>query len=172
MRVTLYVYLVLLIMVVVSACAGRPGDSGAVGTPGVSPAAPTITQRVADPSECPTGGIVVVIQHTGGIESNVVCNGQVGLTGPQGSTGATGAAGNDGSNGTNANQVTIVQFCPGATVYPSQFNEIGFCLDGNLYGTYSANGGFSTLLPPGYYASNGINSSCNFTILPNCGVSH
>lgn len=98
-----------------------------------------------------------------------------GTQGPKGDTGATGAtgeAGADGADGSDASPVTFVKFCPGATTYPSKFVEGGFCIQGKLYGTYSANGGFSTELPPGTYGSHGINASCNFTILPNCQISN
>ncbi len=93
-------------------------------------------------------------------------NGVPGLMGPAGPVGPQGSPGIDGTS------VTVVKFCPGTTVYPSKFIEIGFCVDGKLYGTYSANGGFSTELPPGTYGSNGINASCNFTIGANCQVTN
>lgn len=96
--------------------------------------------------------------------------GSVGNTGAPGSVGPQGPAGVNGTNGVNATPVTIVQFCPGTTSYPSEFNEIGFCINGNVYGTYSANDGFSTLLPPGTYNSNAIGSSCTFTIQANCHI--
>lgn len=94
--------------------------------------------------------------------------GQTGATGSAGQNGATGAVGPQGVPGISG--LTIVKFCPGDTVYPTTFNEIGFCLEGKVYGTYSANDGFSSELPPGAYTSNGIGSSCNFTILDNCGI--
>lgn len=100
-------------------------------------------------------------------------NGSPGVTGPKGDTGPTGGTGPQGPTGapgSNAAAVTIVQFCPGVPSYPSVFIEIGFCLNGQVYGTYSANGGFSTLLPPGAYTSNGIGSRCDFTLLPNCVI--
>lgn len=93
-----------------------------------------------------------------------------GPTGPKGDTGDPGPVGPIGSPGNNATPVTIVQFCSGTPSYPSTFIEIGFCLNGQVYATYSANGGFSTLLPPGAYTSAGIGSSCNFTLLPNCQI--
>lgn len=97
-------------------------------------------------------------------------SGNTGLTGVQGPTGAPGIAGPQGEPGVDASPVTVVQLCPGTTVYPNKFVEVAFCIDGQLYGTYSANGGFSTLLPPGVYSSNGVGSSCNFTIGNNCEV--
>ncbi len=75
-----------------------------------------------------------------------------------------------GPQGLAGTSVTVVKFCPGTTVYPSKFIEVGFCIGGKLYATYSQNGGFSTEIPPGTYGSNGINASCNFTVLPNCVI--
>lgn len=93
--------------------------------------------------------------------------GAIGDTGPKGNQGDAGQNGLNGSNGIDATSVTIVQLCPGTSNYGT-FIEVGFCVQGNLYGTYSANGGFSTLLAPGSYSSNAIESSCNFTVLPDC----
>ncbi len=90
-----------------------------------------------------------------------------GPAGPQGNSGPAGANGLPGINGTS---VTVVKLCPGTTVYPSKFVEVAFCIGNKLYATYSANGGFSTEIPPGSYGSNGINASCNFVVLPNCGI--
>lgn len=81
--------------------------------------------------------------------------------------GKDGAAGRDG---VDATPITVVKLCPGVTVYPSKFVEVAFCIGGELFGTYSQNGGFSTEMPPGTYGSNGINASCNFTVLPGCGI--
>lgn len=92
------------------------------------------------------------------------------IVGPQGPGGATGPSGPKGDPGVDASPVTVVQLCPGTTTYPSIFVEVAFCISGNLYGTYSANGGFSTLLPPGAYSSNAIGSSCNFVVHDNCVV--
>ena len=69
------------------------------------------------------------------------------------------------SNGTI---ITPIQFCPNPTTYPTTFSEISFCIQGNLWGVYSQNGGFLTEIVPGTYSSNGINSSCTFTVQPNC----
>jgi hypothetical protein len=66
--------------------------------------------------------------------------------------------------------ITIVQFCPGDTNYPSEFDEIGFCINNNIYAVYSVNDGFLSLVPPGVYSSNGIDASCTFTITANCGI--
>ncbi len=98
------------------------------------------------------------------------------VTGPVGATGAQGIPGPSGSpgvNGTNANPITVVQFCQSCvTHYPDTFAEIGFCSNGSIYGTYSANDGFSSEIVPGVYSSNGINCSCTFTVGPNCTVSN
>ena len=80
----------------------------------------------------------------------------------------------DGAAGSPGTVVSAVQFCPSNFVpsYPNTFAEVGFCIGGNLYGVYSANGGFMAMLPPGVYSSDGINASCSFTIQPNCVVSN
>lgn len=81
-------------------------------------------------------------------------------------TGLTGPAGKDGT------VVTVVQLCLGTTTYPNNFVEVAFCIDNKLYGTYSANGGFSTELAPGTYSSNAIGNSCTLIIQDNCVVTH
>lgn len=98
--------------------------------------------------------------------------GEVGEIGPTGLPGQVGPQGNPGANGQDATPVTVVKLCPGVTTYPSTYVEIAFCVGGKLFGTYSANGGFSTELPPGNYLSDGIGNSCNFTVGPNCQVTN
>lgn len=98
--------------------------------------------------------------------------GDRGPAGSNGVDGQDGAQGPQGNPGIDATSVTVVKLCPGTTTYPSQFVEVVFCIGGRLYGTYSANGGFSTELPPGTYLSNGINASCNVTVGANCAVSN
>lgn len=71
----------------------------------------------------------------------------------------------------NGTTFAPIQFCPGSTTYPSQFNEVGFCINGSLYAVYSANDGFLTVIPDGVYSSDGINSSCTFTVT-GCSVSN
>lgn len=93
--------------------------------------------------------------------------GPAGNTGPAGATGPQGATGPSGADGTS---IVWVQFCQGTTTYPADFQEGGLCISGNIYGVYSANNGFLTLLPPGAYNSNAIGSSCNFTIQANCVI--
>jgi hypothetical protein len=95
-----------------------------------------------------------------------------GQDGVNGATGAKGDTGDTGAAGIDASPMTAVKLCPGVTVYPSNFTEVAFCINNKLYGTYSANGGFSTELPPGTYGSNGINSSCNFVIGANCTITN
>lgn len=101
--------------------------------------------------------------------------GDIGFTGPAGADGAVGAPGpigNPGQNGQDASPVTVVQFCPGTTTYPSAFLEVGIVLNGKIYGVYSINNGFLTELPPGNYNSNAVGSSCNFIINNDLTISH
>lgn len=95
--------------------------------------------------------------------------GTSGLTGPSGSQGNTGLTGPRGADGQIA---TVVQLCPGVTTYPGVFVEVALCINNQLYGVYSANNGFLTLLVPGSYTSNAIGSACNLTILDNCIVTN
>lgn len=69
-----------------------------------------------------------------------------------------------GTNGAPGTVVAPVQFCPGTSSYPSTFPEVGFLINGTIYAVYSSLDGFLTALPPGYYASNAVGSSCNFTV--------
>lgn len=142
---------ILLLSLVLTACTQGFEGMGYV-------ADPTITQMPATPTECPYGGIVVTVNS--GVPQSI-CNGAIGLPGSPGAQGPTGA---------DLTPITFVQFCPGVTVYPAQFDEVGFCIGGNLYAVYSANNGFLTYLPPGVYNSNGIGNSCTFTVLANCRV--
>lgn len=92
--------------------------------------------------------------------------------GKDGANGVNGTNGLNGRDGVDANPVTVVQLCPATTVYPTVFSEVAFCINGELYATYSTHGGFSTKIPPGNYSSNGVNSSCSFTVGENCVVSN
>lgn len=94
------------------------------------------------------------------------------VRGTPGITGATGGQGANGHDGEDATPVTVVQLCPGHSTYPSVFLEYAICLQGQLYGVYSSNGGFLALLPPGTYSSNAIGSACTLTIGTNCEVSN
>lgn len=93
---------------------------------------------------------------------------------PAGEKGDKGDSGDSivGPQGPVGTSVTWVQFCPGATVYPSKFIEGGFCIANKLYAVYSINNGFLVYLPPGNYSSNAMNSSCSFTVAANCSVSY
>lgn len=114
-------------------------------------------------------------QGVSGPRGVVGAPGVVGPTGPVGGTGpsgAIGATGPSGSNGMDATPVAVVKLCPDTPVYPSVFVEYAICLNHQLYGVYSANGGFMALLLPGTYSSAGIGSSCNLTILADCQVTN
>jgi hypothetical protein len=97
-------------------------------------------------------------------------NGRDGADGSNGQDGADGTDGRDGLDGINGTLVSVVNLCPGETVYPSVFVEVAFCISGKLYATYSSHGGFSTEIPPGRYTSNTVGSRCDFTVLANCEV--
>jgi hypothetical protein len=146
-----YVILVIIVLsMLFSACSRGPqGVQGVQGVPGNTP---VVTTLPATSYECPTGGLEVIINNN----ITVICN---------------GAAGPQGTPGTNPTPVTFVQLCPGfVPSYPSIFPEVGICVNSQLYGVYSANGGFLSLLTPGTYTSDGIGASCTLTILPNCVV--
>jgi hypothetical protein len=98
--------------------------------------------------------------------------GHVGPAGSNGQAGQKGDTGEAGPIGAPGTSITVVKLCPGVTVYPSKFVEVAFCIGDALYGTYSANDGFSSELPPGTYLSNGINASCNVTIGAHCAVTN
>lgn len=93
--------------------------------------------------------------------------GDPGLNGQDGAIGTTGPQGNPG---VDATPVTIVKLCPGSTIYPSTFVEVAFCINNKLYAVYSTNGGFESEIPPGSYNSNGVNSTCTFTVTSGCVV--
>jgi hypothetical protein len=116
-----------------------------------------------------TSGVVVRCPDGSGA---IVSNGPQGTQGIQGQQGVAGSTGPAGAQGIAGTSVVMVQFCSASFVasYPSTFPESGLCIGGQLYGVYSANGGFLSVLPPGAYSSDGINSSCNFTIATNCSI--
>lgn len=138
---------------------GKQGSVGAQGLTGITGADGTSgngcnvsTLAVGSPG-APNGGSLITCPNN---TSSVVLN---------------GASGNNGSDGMPGTVITPVQFCTGFTQsYPSTFAESGLCVAGTLYGVYSENGGFLAELPPGQYSSDGINSSCTFTIGNNCSV--
>lgn len=83
-----------------------------------------------------------------------------------------GKPGYNGVDGASGTVIIPIQLCDASFVptYPNIFPEYALCIDNQLYGVYSANGGFLALLPPGQYNSNGINSSCTFTISSDCNI--
>ena len=146
---------ILVILGLLAACNGKNGKDGHDGRPGVDAKAPTVSTRAANAQECSTGGFVITVDDE---TPNIVCNGATGLSGQNGSPGAPGT------------QITLVQLCPGTTMYPTTFVEVGVCVDDELWAVYSQNGGFLTKIPPGAYSSNGIGSSCNFTVAAHCVI--
>lgn len=110
--------------------------------------------------------------------------GEVGPAGPQGPKGDSGLDGIDGLQGQIGPQgipgvpaspgttVTFIKFCNETPSYPSAFPEFGLCVDGEIFAVYSTHGGFGVKIPPGTYSSNGVNSSCTFTVQANCVVTH
>ncbi len=96
--------------------------------------------------------------------------GPTGLVGQTGTDGATGAQGQQGLAGADGTAINMVKLCPDTPSYGT-FVEFGLCINGQLYGVYSANGGFLSLLPNGNYSSTGIGSSCNLTV-SGCTVTH
>ncbi len=107
-----------------------------------------------------------------GIQGAVGPQGLQGIMGPSGPQGVIGPAGIPGVSGAPGTLVTFVKFCNEVTNYPSTFPEYGLCVSGQLFAVYSTHGGFGVLVPPGYYSSHGVNSSCNFTVGANCAISH
>ena len=98
--------------------------------------------------------------------------GRQGDVGPQGTPGAS-VVGPQGVTGVNGSTVTPILLCSGVTPsYPNTFPEYAICLNNQLYGVYSSQGGFMALLPPGTYTSDGINASCTVTVGLNCQVSN
>lgn len=165
LKIILILVVVAFALVTLNGCAeAEKGEVGAQGKPGLTAPAPALSISPATPEQCLTGGAVVQIN---GIET-VICNGNIGPRGPQG---APGNAGQDGHNGADA-PASVVKLCPGTDTYPTVFVEYALCLNNQLYAVYSIPNAFMTLLTPGNYASNGIGSSCNLTVGPNCLVSH
>lgn len=173
----------ILLTVLLAACtqtntdqvAGPRGLPGSDGHDGTSCQVTQINPSVV----LPTGGALVqcgvyqayIANGAQGATGNSGTNGQdgVGLVGP---AGPQGDAGVDGQDGIDTTPIIVVNLCPGVTTYPSIFIETALCISGNLYGVYSANGGFLTYLAPGNWSSNAIGSACSLTIGPNCTVSH
>jgi hypothetical protein len=146
------------VLVATSGCArvgmqgpqGNTGQTGNTGAPGSNCTVTTVQPEIA----APNGGSLITCP--GGSESLVL----------------NGSTGQSGTNGTNGTVVTPVQFCANTTTYPTTFSEVGFCIRGNLYAVYSLNDGFLSEIVPGEYESDGVNSSCDFTVSANCVISH
>jgi hypothetical protein len=139
-------------------CKGDKGTTGSIGIPGLNGtnAQPCTVIAASNGAEivCPDG------------TSEFVNNGING----QSIVGPIGPAGPQGLPGVDLTPITWVQFCQATPSYPSTFPEGGLCINGNIYAVYSTNDGFLTLVPPGAYTSDGVGSSCNFTILANCQI--
>lgn len=101
------------------------------------------------------------------------CAPQKGDTGRSGSQGDSivGPVGPTGPRGADGQPAQVVPLCPGVSSYGT-FVEVGLCINNQLYGVYSANGGFLTYLAPGSYSSNAIGSACSLTVQANCVVTH
>lgn len=156
--------ILLILSLLISGCVGVSGMNGQNGYSLV------YTQLNAPSGSCGynpdgssiNGTILMIAQDTthSGVwsekdtdqQSILICNGQNGI------------------NGTNGTSIKTVQFCLNSTNYPTTFAEVGICIDNNIYAVYSTNGGFLTYIPPGNYSSDGINSSCNFTVKTNCEI--
>lgn len=144
---------------------GPKGDTGANGSDGASCTSTVVNANLA----APNGGALI----TCGVSSTLIlngANGQTGAQGPVGATGPQGPAGLNGQNGTNGTAIVPIQFCSGTGSYPSTFPEIGFCINDHLYAVYSDHNGFLVEVLPGTWSSNGINSSCTFTVYEHCEV--
>lgn len=146
---------IMISLLLLSTACGQPkqGPTGPAGVAG---------RNGVDGSSCSvqTSESGSLIQCADGT-SSFIANGIAGVKGDQGDVGPTGV---------DISSIQVVKFCPGETVYPSKFVEIGFCINNKIYATYSANGGFSTEIVPGTYSSNAIGSSCSFRVLTNCGI--
>lgn len=153
------------VLVLLTGCSSSKGQDGAPGPAGAPGTSPKLTFKPSASTQCPYGGTSVYLNDT---LADSICNGKDGSPGQS----IVGPRGDKGDPGVNLSPITIVQFCPGQTIYPSVFQEVGFCIAGSIYGTYSANDGFTALLPPGSYYSNAIGSSCDFNIGANCAISY
>ena len=107
--------------------------------------------------------IVIFLAACQGPRGEVGAGGAQGIQGPAGTDGQTGATGPQGIPGTPGTVITVVPLCPGMSNYGT-FVEVGLCVNGKLYGVYSANGGFLAYLADGNYTSNGIGSACNLRV--------
>lgn len=146
MKITMIMALVLL-----SGC-GR-GPAGTNGTNGHDGIGCTETPVLAD-SNAPNGGTLIMCSNG----SNLILN---------------GVNGTNGQNGTSFAFASI-QLCSGTPSYSAgNFPEVGFCVNDVLYGVYSANGGYMTVIQQGTWSSNPVGTAqCTFTVGPDCKVTH
>jgi len=168
MKITMIMALVLL-----SAC-GRPhdgvngsnGHDGAVGATGADGIGCTETPVPAN-GNAPNGGTLITCSNG----SNLILNGTNGLNGTDGTDGTNGTNGSDGAAGTSF-AFSSIQFCAGTPSYSAgNFPEIGFCINNVLYGVYSANGGYLTVIQQGTWSSDPVGTAqCTFTVGPDCKV--
>jgi hypothetical protein len=152
----LYIIGFLALVLLLCGCVGPTGLQGSAGTNGTSC---TVITLASNQPATPNGG--ALISCPDGTKSVVV----------NGTNGTNGTNGLNGTNGTSGTVINAVQFCPSITNYPSTFSEVGFCIGGTLYAVYSANNGFLSAILNGTYSSDGINSSCTFTV-NGCTISH
>lgn len=148
MRNTVLFVLGVLVGILILASVGCTGPRGSKGVAGAIGGGCTVTAVSG-------GSLITCADGTSSFVSN----------------GSDGQDGEDGEDGTDAT-IGVVSLCNKPTSYPLVFTEVAFCIGSNLYAVYSQNDGFLTLVPPGNYSSNGHNSSCTFTVQPNCVVSH
>lgn len=135
---------------------GSNGINGVNGSNGANGTSCSVATLSVGSVEAPNGGSLITCSDG---TSSIVLNG------------TDGANGTNGTSGTDGTVITPIQFCTGFTQsYPNTFAESGVCIAGIMYGVYSANGGFLSMLPPGEYSSDGINASCTFSISVNCVV--
>lgn len=147
---------------------GVNGTNGARGTAGQDGTSCSVA-AIATNADLPAGGSLLTCSDG---TSSLITNGLIGANGSAGSNGADGIQGATGPSGAPGTVITAIQFCPGHTpTYPTTFAEVGFVIGTQVYGVYSANGGFMALLPPGRYSSDGVNVTCSFTINANGTVS-
>jgi len=160
------------VSILLSGC-GKTGPAGANGQSVTGPQGEVGTSG-APGSSC----TVTTVQPSTGAGGSVVApNGASLIQCPDGSqslvlNGANGTNGTAGASGTNGTVITPVQFCPGTGSYPSTFPEVAFCINNNLYAVYSENDSFLTEILPGTWRSDGINSSCIFTVAADCKVTN
>lgn len=147
---------------------GIPGSPGKDGENGVS----IVYATVPAGAQCSSGSGTVILFAQDNMGTGAYVAGDEILSKVLVCDGAAGQTGAVGATGSDATPVMVVQFCTGFTQsYPNTFAESGICVNNEMLGVYSENGGFLAVLPPGNYSSDGINSSCTFTIGANCTVS-